>query len=104
MAKWSGYIGYATQVEQAPDVWVNEIVERKARGDLLRRSRRLQSTDQVTDNIVLSNEISIVAGPFARDHHHEIVYVRRKDVKWKVTSATFDYPRINLTLGGVYNG
>lgn len=104
MAKWSGVIGYATLVERAPDVWEEEVVERQARGDLLRRSRRLQTTDQVNDNIVVSNEISIVASPFAQNHYHEIRYVRRGDVKWKVTVATCEYPRIILTLGGVFNG
>ena len=104
MAKWSGLIGYATLVEKAPDVWVEEITELKARGDLFRRSRRLQSTDQVNDDIVLSNEISIVASPFARNHYQDIRYVRHGDVKWKVVVAVIDYPRIILTLGGVYNG
>ena len=104
MAKWSGLIGYATLVETALDVWTEEITERKARGDILHLSRRLQTTDQVNDSIVMTEEISFVADPYAREHYADIRYVTRGKVKWKVTSVEVAYPRLKLTIGGVYNG
>ena len=99
------YIGQKLPlVESAPDVWTEEITERKARGDLLRLSRRLQTTDQVNDSIVVTEEISFVADPYARDHYADIRYATRGKVKWKVTAVGVEYPRLKLTLGGVYNG
>ena len=39
MAKFSGKIGYAIQVESKPGVWTNQIVEKSYRGDFVMRRR-----------------------------------------------------------------
>lgn len=106
MAKWYGKIGYAIeQVENRPGVWDEEIIEKSYYGDLNKVNRRLQTTDQVLDDLVIANELSIVADPFAVNHFHQMRYVEFQGVKWKVTNADASQPpRLILTLGGVYNG
>lgn len=105
MAKFHGNIGYAmADVEASPGVWEPEKIVREAYGDVLRNSRRLQASDTVVDNVIVSNEISIVADPFAQENFHSIVYVEFMGAKWKVTNIEVRYPRLVLTLGGVYNG
>lgn len=104
MAKYCGMIGFAETVETSPGVWTPQITERKYYGDLNRNSRRLQSANQVNDNIVISNELSIVADKHAIDNFHAIRYAMFKGVKWKVETAELQYPRLILTLGGEYNG
>lgn len=104
MAKFHGAIGFANLVETAPGVWTEEIKERTYSGDLKRNTRRLQTTDQVNDNLVISNEISIIADPYANDNFHSMRYVEFRGVKWKVTNVdATKYPRLILTVGGVYN-
>lgn len=102
MAKWFGTIGYEETVETAPGVWEEKIVVRSYYGDLLRNTRRLQSTDQLNDNINVANEISILADPYAMEHFHSIRYVEFSGSLWKVNNVEVNYPRLTLSLGGLY--
>ena len=58
MAKFYGVIGYAVTEETKPGVWAEKIIERMYYGDLTRNTRRLQSAEQLNDNINVANEIS----------------------------------------------
>lgn len=104
MAKFYGKIGYASTVETKPGVYEEQIVERSYYGDLIRNTRRLQSTDKVNDDINISNEISIVADPYATNNFHTMCYAVFMGTKWKISNVEVSYPRLILTLGGVYNG
>lgn len=104
MAKFYGAIGYAETVETTPGVWEEQIVERYYYGDLIRNTRRLQSADQLNDNINVANEISIVADPYARDNFHSMCYVEFQGAEWKISNVEVQYPRLILTIGGLYNG
>lgn len=104
MAKFYGKIGYANTVETKPGVYEEQIVERSYYGDLIRNTRRLQSADQVNDDINISNEISIVADPYATNNFHTMRYAVFMGTKWKISNVEVSCPRLILTLGGVYNG
>lgn len=105
MAKWHGVIGYAEKVETEPGIWEEKITERKHYGDVNRNNRRLQTVDQLNDNINVSNEISIVADPYATKHIYAMRYIEFGGSKWKVSSVDASQrPRLILTLGGLYNG
>lgn len=104
MSKWFGKIGYAVTEETTPGVWVEQITERTYYGDIIRNTRRLQTSDKLNDDINVSNEISIVADPFARDNFHAMRYIEFMGTRWKVSSVEVQYPRLILSLGGVYNG
>ena len=103
MAKWYGMIGFAETVETVPGVWDEQITERPYFGDLNRNSRRLQTANQLNDDINVSNEISIVADPFAMNNFHSMRYVEFMGAKWKVSNVDVQYPRLNLSVGGLYN-
>lgn len=102
--KWFGAIGYAEQAETKPGVWKEEITEREYFGDMTRINRRLQSANQVNDNIDISNEISIVSDPYANENFHSMRYATYMGTKWKIASVEVQYPRLILSLGGVWNG
>lgn len=104
MAKFYGKIGYAATQETSPGVWAERIAERFYYGELIRNVRKLQSSSQVNDSIDISNEISIIADPYARENFHSMRYVEFMGAKWKITSVDVQYPRLILTVGGVYNG
>lgn len=104
MAKFYGPIGFAVSKETRPGVWQDEIVERNYRGDVNRISRRLQTTDQVNDDITISNEFSILADPFASGNFHSMRYIKYMGARWKVSNVEVKYPRLILTIGGLYNG
>lgn len=104
MAKYYGKIGFAESVESAPGVHVEKIVERNYYGELVRNSRRLQSENQLNDNINISNEISIVADPYADKNFHMMRYIEFMGTKWKINNVEVQPPRLILTVGGVWNG
>ena len=104
MAKWYGEIGFAETVETSPGVWVEKITKRNYYGDLIRNSRRLQTTSQLNDNINISNQISIISDPYANENFHSMRYAFYMGTRWKITDIEVQYPRLNLTLGGVWNG
>lgn len=104
MARYCGKVGFAIETEVRPGVWKNEIVERTYYGDSFRMSRRLQDSGNLNDNVTISNEISIVADPFANENFLSIRYAEFMGVKWKVTNVENQRPRLMMTLGGVYNG
>lgn len=103
MPKFYGAVGYVKTVETSPGVSVEQITERNYYGDVIRNTRRLQSADKVNDDINISNEISIVADPYANDHFYAIRYVVFQGAKWKVSNVDVQYPRLILSLGGLYN-
>ena len=103
MSKWYGNIGFANTVECEPGCWENEIVERPYYGDVLSNRWRRQSSNGVNDDINLSKQISIVADPFALNHCSTIVYVEYMGTKWKVSEVDPQYPRLTLSVGGVWN-
>ena len=103
MAKFYGSIGYAELVEVNPGIWEEKITERKYYGDLIRNTRRLQTSDKLNDDINISNEISIVADPYANKNFHSMRYVEFMGAKWKINNVEVLYPRLILTIGGVYN-
>lgn len=104
MAIWSGIIGYGETMETYPGVWEDVVTEKHAVGNLIRNSSIIQSTDQVNDDIRMSNSISIIADPYANKNFYNIRYVTFMGTKWKVTNVEVQYPRLILTIGGVYNG
>lgn len=106
MAKFYGKVGYACQEEIRPGVWAPaNITEKLYYGDTRSNSfRHSDNQDKVSDDFVINEEISILADPFAIKNFSNIRYVNYMNVNWKVTSIKLAYPRIKLTLGGVYNG
>lgn len=103
MAKWYGKIGYAETVETEPGYWEENITERSYYGDVIRNSRRTQASEGTNDNVNVSNQLSIIADPYANENFHAMRYVEFMGTRWKVTDIEVQYPRLILTIGGVYN-
>lgn len=103
MAKFYGKVGFLRTEESAPDVYSEVLTERLYKGDVIRNQKRYQSSESLNDDVVLSNNISIVADDYANENVFAIRYVVYKGVPWKVTNAEIQRPRIILTLGGKYN-
>lgn len=104
MAKWYGLIGYAEDVETEPGIWEEQFTERYYFGDSIRNTRMLQNSSGVNDNVNVGNQISIVADPYANQNFHLMRYVEFMGTKWKVSTVDVQYPRLILTIGGVWNG
>lgn len=104
MAKYFGQIGFSKSVETKPGVWEDQIEARCYAGDILQDSRRIQNTGNLIDNVVITNRISIVADDFATQNLPFVRYAVWNGNAFQVSSYEYSYPRIILTLGGLYNG
>lgn len=98
-------IGYTTTAPEEPgsDIYINKIVERECYGETTRVSSKWQNSGHVNDDISINNEISIMADPFAMQNFSNIAYAEFLGTKWKVQAIEIQYPRLLLTVGGVYN-
>ena len=105
MAKWFGKIGYSTQVQTAPSVWESDETVRDYYGDVIRNTSKWSTNqDSTNDDLNINNQISIVADPFAYQNFHSMKWIEFMGAKWKITSVEPKYPRLILSVGGVYNG
>ena len=104
MARYSGNIGYVENVKTGTRKWTSKETVRPYRGDVTRAVRKLENGQDIHDDIQINVEISIIADPYAFEHFFAIRYAEWQGVKWKVTHVEPHYPRLILTLGGVYNG
>lgn len=104
MAKYYGKIGYAENLETTPGVWTDVITERSYVGDVLKNTKRWQANEHLNDDLVINNQISIVADAYAYNHFHNMKYVRWMGSIWKVTMVEVQRPRLLISIGGVYNG
>lgn len=103
--KYHGKIGYVETVETEPGIYEYKVTERYYKGDVIKFAKRWETNSNHTnDNITINNSISIVSDSYATLHLGFIRYAEFMGVLWKVTNIDPDYPRITLTLGGVYNG
>lgn len=103
MAKYYGKIGYSLRQEAKPGVWEEIIVEKEFCGEQLNVRSKWQTSSHLNDNIDITNQLSIVADPFAMQNFYNIRYIQYLGCKWKVTAIEIQRPRLILTVGGVYN-
>lgn len=102
--KATGKIGFSETAEVRPGVWQEIITERRARFEVSRLARRYDTGGHVNDELVASHEFSLIHDTYVMEHFSRIRYVTWEGTRWKVTYAEVAFPRIHLTIGGVYNG
>lgn len=104
MAKFFGPIGFAVSTETKPGVWTDGITEYNYYGDVIKNMVRTREGEQVNDNLVVENRLSVVGDPFAYDNFQSMKYVKWMGALWKISSVEIQRPRLLLTIGNVYNG
>lgn len=107
MNKWYGRVGFMNTVYDSAHrgTFKEQFTLREYYGDILRMSQRWQTVaDKTNDDVSVSHRISIVSDPFAAQHFHEIRFVEWLGTRYKAESVEVEYPRIIISLGGVYHG
>lgn len=110
MAKYTGLVGYVTQVETAPGVWSTVDNPKKMKGDILRQSSALQNDyrsntgNKVNSDISLSHRVSLIGDAYAFSSYFDIRWIEVDGRKWEVTSVEIQRPRIIVSLGGLWHG
>lgn len=104
MAKFHGAIGFVRTEETSPGIWVETKTERTYVGDLIREVNHLRQNGSVNPNLDVTNRISVLCDTYATENLEHIRYVVLNGSSWSVGSIEINYPRIILSIRGVYNG
>lgn len=108
MAKYCGKLGFiiTQEDEEESGKYTPTSVERKYYGDILEDVRKWekQETATINDDLNIMNRISVLADKFATENLGALRYAEFMGTMWNVKSVTISYPRLILSLGGVYNG
>lgn len=98
---WFGEIAFSNQVEVAPGIWDDKPVKRKYYGSLSRDSKRDQ-LQNINSDIVLVDQLTVIADPYLQNSFHKILYVTMAGEKWRVSSVEGIYPSLILHFGSLY--
>ena len=102
--RFYGNIGFSETRETSPGVWTETLTQRAYYGDITRASNKWDKNgDKLNDDLNISNTVSIVADAFALDNLGNMRYAQWSGTKWKITNVEVQYPRLVLSLGGIYN-
>ena len=110
MAKYTGLVGYVTQVETAPGVWSSVENPKRMKGDIIRQSSSLQNDyrsntgNKVNSDISLNHRVSLIGDAYAFSSYFDIRWIEVDGRKWEVTSVEIQRPRIIVSLGGLWHG
>jgi hypothetical protein len=102
--KYSGKVGFATQVETSPGVWDDTIVEKDYIGDVVQRTERLDNAESITPRYRTTTSFSVLADAVLNERRSDIRYIRYKGVAWAVSSVILKYPRMEMYIDEEYNG
>lgn len=106
MSRFFGPIGFVTSMEipEGSGIWKDVAIEKMYRGEVTKNVKRWDTSQYLNDDLNINNMISIIADPYISNNLFAVRYVKWLGNYWKVTSAEVQFPRIILSLGGVYNG
>ncbi len=104
MSKFSGFIGINRgKTETAPGIFEPIIEEVKVVGEIRNQVARWQSHEQ-RNTVSARHVLSIVSPEDSIIDFSEVVYIIWQGRKWSSVAIQYKRPRIELTLGGIYNG
>lgn len=104
MAKYVGMIGFVRNEEIEPGIWEDVVTEKKYRGDILKNNQRFAVSTSIEGELKITNQFSIIGNSYAFDHVSDIRYLEWRGNRWVVDTVEIEYPRLVMTIGGLYNG
>lgn len=102
--KYSGKIGFATQVETSPGVWEDDITEVDYIGDVIQRTERLDQEGTILPSYRTTTSFSVLSDGVLKERYSDIRYITYRGIKWAVSSVIHKFPRIEMFVDEEYNG
>ena len=101
--RFHGRVGYFDTVEVEPGLWEEQLTFRTYYGDIIQNRKRDTLGTKVNADVQVTNQISIVADAYARDHFFKLRCVEWQGALWSVSDVEVQPPRLILSIGGLYN-
>lgn len=102
MSRFSGKLGFVMTRETEEGVWLEDVVELRAKGTIRSLYVRNDNSSSVNADLRLGNEISVLMDSKLQTYLESLKYVVWKGSKWEVQSIGVNYPRMTIHLGGLY--
>lgn len=104
MTRFVGLIGVKEDpVEIRPGIFESTITETKISGNIRIGNVRHRDSELQQDSVTANHVVSIIATEASMADYSSVVYITWQGRKWSVKSIEYIRPRINMTLGGLYN-
>jgi hypothetical protein len=104
MAKTSLTLGFAVQSETAPDVFTANIYEKtNYPADVLQDQKQWKPGESTNDTLDIMNKFSVLLDDYLMVNLAQLRYVVYGGVKWQVRTLNPKRPRLDISVGGVYN-
>lgn len=105
MAKFSGVIGFGVTDELVPGVYDDvNVIEKPYYGEYKKNVRKLEGGNGVVSNFQISTVVEVYEDNYLRENLSYMKYVGFHGLRWNVESIEISYPKLILTIGGVYVG
>ena len=104
MAKFVGIIGFSIPTDNGKGSYKPVIEEKPYSGNLIQNRKRINQETKENQDFSLHVDISIILDPYGEEHIYDMAYVIWRGKAWKIVSISEEYPRVTLSLGGLYNG
>ena len=105
--KFSGEIGFVDSVMgtgERAGIWEDVPVERHYYGDILQNYRRWDKGEDILDDLTFSNKFSVLADNYIMKNQFKMKYIIWNGARLKITNVELQWPRILISVGGLYNG
>lgn len=97
-------IGYYEMVETMPDYEEKVLKEIRVKGTFDKRVINVIENGNVNGDIKYNSVVYVIYGKKRLPTEDMIAYVKVYNKLWNVTSISYEYPEIVISLGGIYNG
>lgn len=106
MAKYHGIIGFCKSVEnpEGSGIYEDKVVERNYYGDVQNTAHKWKDRNEINNTSLIEAEFSILADAYAYLNFTNMKYIEYLGEFWSIVNATPERPRINIKIGGVWNG
>lgn len=103
--KYAGKIGFVKNVDKGNGIWESEITEKTYIGDVVRNTANWKANEgSINDDIAINNQLSILVDPYAFENFQYMKYIEWMGSLWNIGSIEINYPRVLISIGGIYNG
>lgn len=104
MSLVSGKIGFATEEETESGYVEDSIVEKPYHGSIKKNNQRFSVANTIQGDLKITNVFSLTGDSYLFKHITDIKYFVWQGEKWIIENLSYDFPRIEFTIGGIYHG
>lgn len=101
--RFHGKVGYVETIETKPGLWETVETVRTYYGDVIRNAKHDSYGSKVNADVQVTNQISIVADPYARDHFFSLKWIEWQGALWSISDVEVQPPRLIISIGGLYH-